>query len=409
MSPASRLRLSLVSNGLLALLVGALLAHRPRSPAAPATDIAATSAGARVRPLAAETSRRAAAPGEENPSASRRRRAIIDELRALGVPNEVLARIALVDYEAHWDARFEACKGDMAKSAAVQLAMDKGKDAEMKAALGEEGFRQWDQGYMLWEAMNTRVDVSPEEADALYALKKTLQRRNLELDEARLTGSLDEAGINEAQDRAYGEYYQQLHALLGDERYAKSQQLDDAFLADNLRHQLAAAAPNEAQIRSILQWEKGWNRAVQELDHQFRDNPADPGYQTRLAALNQARDQYQRGVLGEEAFATVQKERDPAYGQMKKYGKLWGLDDAKIDYVHDAMRAYSESVELYKTEVLTRQAEGRDVDWETVNRNLGQFADQTRQTLEQHLGAESFGKLQNNRVLRFVQVQRRAN
>ena len=61
--------------------------------------------------------------------------------------------------------------------AAVQLEMDMSKDAQMRAALGEAGFKQWDQGKKLWEAMSTKVDVTPAEADALYDLKKKLDQR----------------------------------------------------------------------------------------------------------------------------------------------------------------------------------------------------------------------------------------
>jgi hypothetical protein len=40
-------------------------------------------------------------------SASDRRRWVIDQLRAMGVPNDVLALVARVDRDAQWDSRFE--------------------------------------------------------------------------------------------------------------------------------------------------------------------------------------------------------------------------------------------------------------------------------------------------------------
>src|SRR5687767_3489483 len=57
-------------------------------------------------------------------SASDRRRLIIDQLRAMGVPNEILGRVARVDFEVEWDSRFQKCWGHMDKMAEVQLEMN---------------------------------------------------------------------------------------------------------------------------------------------------------------------------------------------------------------------------------------------------------------------------------------------
>ena len=58
--------------------------------------------------------------------------------------------------------------------------------------------------------------------------------------------------------------------------------------------------------------------------------------------------------------------------------------------------------------MLGRQSQGGNVDWEAVNKDLQSFAENTRGTLRAQLGQASFDKLQNNRVLRFIQVQRRS-
>ena len=404
MSKRSRYPLSLLLNGVLILAVGMLALYRTAGETGPAAG-SIRSATTSLPPVSV---RRPEPPRYTGiSSGSERRRTIIDRLRAKGVPDEILARVALVDFEAQWDERFDACKGDMAKAAAVQLAMQKSKDAEMTAALGEESFRKWDQAYMLWEAMSTPVAVNAVETEAIYGLKKTLQRRNLELEEARLNGTLAEAEISKGYDQAYSDYYRQLNALLGDERYAKSQQLDDAFTGDNLRYRLAAARPGEAQFQELFKMEKESEKVRLELDHRFQNNPTAPEYLAQIKDLNDAKNRDYQRVLGAEAVALLQKLQDPAYSQMKKYQKLWGLDGEKIDYIYDTMKTYEESVEVYKGDILARQKSGQSIDWEAVNRNLGQFAEQTRQTLRSRLGQASFDKLQGNRVLKFVQVQKR--
>src|SRR2546423_12500320 len=58
-------------------------------------------------------------------SASDRRRWLVDQLRAAGVPNNVLARVVLSDFEEGWQKRFEEStdkgNGDADSMAALQL------------------------------------------------------------------------------------------------------------------------------------------------------------------------------------------------------------------------------------------------------------------------------------------------
>jgi hypothetical protein len=327
---------------------------------------------------------------------SDRRRWLIDELRAMGVPNDVLGRVARIDFEVQWDSRFDACHADMDKMAAVQLAMNLNKDAEMRAALGDKDFKQWDQNYMLWEAMSTKVDVTAAEADALYDLKKKLQQRQLEVEQARLKGTMDDAEINDAINSAYSEFNQKMRALLGDERFAKSQQIDDAFTADSLHYQLASVNPTDAQFQELSKVEKVWSQSQRELD------PSAPDYLEKLKAVSDARDQAYQQVLGAEAFNNLQKQQDSTYLAMKKYENLWGLDDSKIDYVYTTMKQYQKTLENYQTQLSVLQAQGQSADWVTVNNKLQQSAVQTQQSLQNYLGTDSFNKLQRNRLLRWA-------
>jgi len=338
-------------------------------------------------------------------SPSERRRLIIDQLRSMGVPNDLLALVAKVDFEAQWDSRFVECKGDMDKLAAVQLAMNLNKDAEMRAALGEEGFRKWDQKTMLWEAMSSPVKVTDSEAALIYGLKKKLQQRNYELEQARLNGTMDDAQINDASDKAYAEYFTQLKGALGDERYKKSQQLDDDFVAGNLKAQLAKVNPSDTQFQELFKAEQDLNNSRLELDHQFQGDPSSQDYQAQLKALNDARDQAYQRVLGSNVFYSLQEQQDPEYVEMKKYSDLWGLDDNKINYVYDTLKNYQKSLQQYQSQLFALQSQGQGVDLDTIKSHLQQITDQTQQTLQNYLGPESFDKLQRNRVFQFGQPQ----
>jgi hypothetical protein len=271
----------------------------------------------------------------------------------------------------------------------------------MRAALGEEGFKRWDVKKMLWEAMSTEVTVTSSESDAIYAAKKKLEQRELELEQAKVKGSMDDAAINDAEDKAYAEYNQQLKAVLGDDRYAKSQQLDDAFAARNLRYTLTrnGVNPDDSQFQALFKAEQDYSQSQIKLDSSAPDYPA------QLKALNDARDQQYRQVLGADAYDIFQKEQDPGYSRMKKYETLWGLDDSKADYVYNTMKSYEKSVQDYQAQLSALQAQGQKVDWDGAKQHLQQLTDQTGQTLQNYLGQNSFDKLQRNHLFLFKPTQ----
>ena len=329
-------------------------------------------------------------------SASERRRWIVDQLRAMGVPNDVLALVALEDFEAEWDHRFAGCWGDQARMERVQLEKDMSKDAAMRAALGAEGFKQWDTKNMLWEAMSTPVDVRPDEAESIYALKKRLQQRQFELEDAGINGKMDRAQIIAAVQKSYADYNQELKAVMGEERYAKSQQLDDDFTAGNLRYELAKVHPSESQFQQLFNADKQWNQSLAEL------SPGSPNYLETFNAVNEARDQEYERILGPDVFHNLREQEDTSYIQMKKYADLWGLDDSKIDNVYDTMNGYRKAVGDYQLQVQALQRQGQNVDWAAVNNTLQELAAQTQQTLQNSVGQESLNRLQRNGVLRWA-------
>ena len=289
------------------------------------------------------------------------------------------------------------CRGaDADKTAALQLEHDINKEAEMRAALGEEGFRQWDQHNKLREANPGNAQLTTDEANAIYALKKKLQQRQWELDRARLKGEMDDAEINEASDKMYSEYNQQLKTLLGDERYAKSQQMDDETAAANLRQDLAKANPSDSQFQELLNAQNQLNERRKELEKQYQDDPAAAAYVDQIKALDEARDREYQRVLGTNVFDTLQKEQDGRYTKMKKYEAIWGLDGDTIDYVYGTLKYYEKSRDDYQAQVRALEANGQSVDWDAAKKNLQQFSEQIQQALQTKLGPDRFTKMQRN-------------
>jgi hypothetical protein len=284
-------------------------------------------------------------------------------------------------------------------------------DTEMRAALGEEGFKQWDHANMLREANQGKIALTPTETDEAYNLWKKVQQRELELRQAKLKGKMDEADVAEEFDKSISEYNQQMKTLLGDERYAKSQQIDGDASAASLRQDLAKANPSDSQFQALLQAQQQWNSQRAALDRQFQDSQSSPAYAEQLKALNATRDEEYRRVLGDDAFDSIQKAQDPGYTQMKKYETLWGLDDKSINSVYGTVKYYQKSAEEYQARARALETGGQTVDWDGVNKNLQLFAEQTEQSLQNYLGADRYNRMAQNGAFQFAlpQISRPSN
>jgi len=397
MSRKLRHHASLVLNVVLTVMAVALALHK--SEYAPATSAREASPEKTTIETPVFTTKPDLRRYTDSASASDRLRGLIDQLRAAGVPNDVLARLAQADLDERWEARFwEESRGlSPDKVSALQLEHDMGKDAQMRAALGEEGFKQWDSTNMLKEAMSGKTQLTTSEADAIYDFKKKLQQRQLELEQAGVNGTMDEAQITDASDKAYSEFNQQMKSLLGDERYAQSQGLDAGTAAANLKQDLASVSPSDTQFQDLLKAQQQLNDARSALD------PSSPDYAAQLQALDDARNQEYQSVLGTNAFNTLQKQQDNGYTQMKKYENIWGLDDNKVDGVYNAIQYYQKTAQDYQAQAQASEAQGQSVDWGVVNKNLQQFAQQTQQSLQNYLGQDTFNKMQRNGIFQFNQ------
>ncbi|MCX7721470.1 MAG: hypothetical protein N2379_00195 [Verrucomicrobiae bacterium] len=364
-------------------------------------------------------------PGRDDPTALvhyptgaspvQQRRWLVDQLRGMGVPEKVLARIIIAELEEAWDKRRSEVAaqtlGDPQALDALQLEFEMSLEPELRAALGDYAFEQWDRENKLREALigsvmrGTEVPLSPAEADAIYELMKKLEQRRFELERARLNGRMDDADVAKAYEEAHAESQRQMREILGEERYALAQGVHPDIMAAELKHELTKVSATDAQFQELLDIQRRLNDARTELDKQFEADPGSPAYAQKLAELEDARRREYERVLGQEAFEALQKQHDGRYLKMRKYAEAWGLDDAKLEHVYAAIRYYEKSVDEYIAGVRALEAQGARVDWAEVNRNLEQFGEQMQRALEGQLGQETFLKLKRNGVLPFSEVR----
>jgi hypothetical protein len=398
---------SLLLNLLLLVTVVVLFLapHKSELPPTRPTGEIAPGAMAKETPVAVEQPKRA--QYKDTASASDRRHWLVDQLRAAGVPNNVVARFVMAELEEDWQKRSDEVAlnnhGNPDAMVALHLEQEEDIEAQMRSALGEAGFKLWDQEHLLREANIGRIQLTASEADAIYAAKKKLQQRQWDLEQARADGTLDDAEINDASDQAYSEFNQQMKSLLGDERYAQSQGLGEDNAATNLRKDLAQANPSDSQFQELLDAQQQLDTRRLELDKQFQENPSSPDYAAQLKALDDARQQEYQRVLGTNVFDALQKEQDTGYSRMKKYENIWGLDDNKIDYVYGTIKYYEKSVQDYQAQARSLESHGQSVDWDAAKKNLQQFAQETQESLQSYLGPDSFNKMQRNGVFQFNQ------
>lgn len=409
MNQEFRYQASLALNVVLAVAVLAMALHKAERAPAPAAP-SVTPEKTTHTLIEAPASNASANSPRNAPIASPSNRPLwIDQLRAAGVPNRTLARAVLADLEEQWDRRVEEYQGDADKLAALQQERERDQESALRAALGEEGFRLWDQQNLLREASLGKLQLTAAEADALYDLKKQLQQRQRDLEQARVRGEMDDAEINDASDKAYSEFNQQMKALLGDGRYAKSQGQDDGSTAANLRQELAKVNPSDSQFQTLLKAQQRWNERQAELDKQFQDDASSAAYAEQVRTLRAARDQEYQRVLGTEAFDALQKEQDSAYSKMKKYRSIWGLDDKGIEYVYSTLKYHEKIVQDYLAQARALEAQGQSAASDTTKRSSQQLVEQTRQTLQNYLGQDLFNKMERNGVFQFNQVPERGS
>ena len=276
----------------------------------------------------------------ETASATDKRRWLVDQLRAMGVPNKILARVVWADLDKGWTRHANEVAleyhGDPDAMAALQLETDKSKDAEMRAASGRGGLQAVGSGkYAAGSQPRQNPSDLRRNRSGLWLLEKR-QQRQLDLEQAKMDGTMDPADVNDAKKRPSFRICPTNEGHVGRRALREIAANGRCLAAAGLRQDLAKANPSDSQFQALLKTQQQWNEQRSALDKQFQNDPTSTAYADQIKALDAARDQEYRRVLGDDAFDALQKEQDPGYTQMKKYETLWNLDDKSIDSVYGA-------------------------------------------------------------------------
>jgi hypothetical protein len=331
----------------------------------------------------------------------------VQALREAQISEKVIADVASANFEDHWHAlalenqkKFERGEITQAALTGFDLEHDEEKEKEMRAALGDEGFRRWDQAKELADLQQSGVQLSTDESGKLYDLRKGLDRKRLVLDKARHEGKLTDEEAATQSEALYTQYNQQLLKFLGDDRYAQMQNGGDTGISQ-LKQQLSGLNASDAQVSGMETAQQSWNsqRTALDIKLQKGEISADD-YQQQMKALDSQRDQEYQKVLGSDGFAQFQRDQSEQYQMLKRLGPGMGFTTDDINNLYAMMQDYQNGVQDYRNRAQQLQNQGQTVDWSAVNKVLANYAQQTESALRDQLG-EKYDKLKRSNVMPF--------
>ncbi len=332
----------------------------------------------------------------------------VQALRDAQISEKVIADVAAANFEDRWHVlalenqkRFDRGEIDQATLSGFDLQHDEEREKQMRAALGDEGFRRWDQARELADIDRSGVQLSADESGRLYDLRKNLARKQLELDQARLQGKLTDEDAASQSSALYTQYNQDLLKCLGDERYAQMQNGGDTG-ASELKKSLDGINADESQVSGLTTAQQQWNSQRNQLDIQLQKGAVTAeDYQKQLAALDAQRDQEYQKVLGTNGFAEFQRNQSEQYQALKRIGPGVGFTSDDVNNLYAMLQDYQTEVSDYRDRAQQLQAQGQTVDWSAVDKVLANYQQQTESALRDELG-DKFDKLKRSNVMPFA-------
>jgi len=349
------------------------------------------------------------APSEQSPEISKPpATSWVQALRDAQISEKVIAEVAAANFEDRWHVlalenqkRFDRGEIDQETLSGFDLQHDEEREKQMRAALGDEGFRRWDQARELADIDRSGVQLSADESGRLYDLRKNLTRKQLELDQARLQGKLTDEDAASQSSALYTQYNQDLLKCLGDERYAQMQNGGDTG-ASELKKSLDGINADESQVSGLTTAQQQWNSQRNQLDIQLQKGAVTAeDYQKQLAALDAQRDQEYQKVLGTNGFAEFQRNQSEQYQALKRIGPGVGFTSDDVNNLYAMLQDYQTEVSDYRDRAQQLQAQGQTVDWSAVDKVLANYQQQTESALRDELG-DKFDKLKRSNVMPFA-------
>ena len=331
----------------------------------------------------------------------------VQALRDAKITEKVIADVASANFEERWhqlaeenQKKFDRGEIDHAALMRFDLEHDDEREKEMRAALGEQAFHHWDENRLLADVNRTGVQLSGDESDQLYEMRKDLDRKRLELDKARLDGKLTDQDSASQSEALFTQYNQQLLKFLGNDRYAQMENGGDTGVGE-LKRSLGDIKADDSQVAGMQTAQQSWNSQRGDLDIKLQQGDITAeDYEKQMKALEAQRDEEYKKVLGADAFAAFQRNQNAQYQALKNVGSGIGFTDDDINSLYATIQGYQNEVTDYRDRAKALESQGQTIDWSGVDKVLQTFSQQTETALRDKLG-DRFDKLQRSNLMPF--------
>lgn len=322
-----------------------------------------------------------------------------------GIPDTLIAQVAAADFESRWqkeiaNLRMKLTRGEISDEEFTQFIAqhDTGQEAELRATLDENCFRQWDREKVLRGFDLDQLQLSATDTTALYHLQKHNDRQRQDLTLSSLRAEVDEAMLEKQTESLHEEYEKQLHDLLGDTRYSLLQTSGSAI--GDLRRNLSKLHASAGQAAEIQDAQQRWKESCVKTEALLNDGKlTGQEYEQQLKVYEASRDQQFQQTLGANGFEQFQKNQDTRYQTMQRYAAAWNLTGDDINFVYSNIHLHDSYVRLSRQWASASEAQGQAVDWDALQKSLKANSQQTDQALETYLGNELYLKLRQGNAL----------
>jgi len=397
------LRFSLGANLLLAGIVAALLWRNPPFASPPAVPAAIPPGVAAPQGPSAEPA--AARPPRAGTGLTPDTIALLEQH---GISRRMLAGAVIEEHDRQTARRaleLQKRHAPLAVPAAEMRALARKENEdqvrELKAVLGEEGYRDWDKEQVLRALNRARLPgdelpLSAAEAEAAYRLQKAFDEQNQGFQEAMEDGVSDRADIGALQAQAQQALDRELEQLLGRQRFNELRGNVDP--ATEVYRTYGGLSPTPAQADAVLRAEAAYR--AQEAALGQRAGAGDAAtLAAELKTLADARDAELGRIFGAEAYAGIKRQNDPAYQTLRQYAEAWELQEGDINAVYQTLHAFNDQAERTRGAATLHEAAGQPVNWPAINAAIEQARRQAEAEVGERIGADRLRRLEQNGLL----------
>lgn len=328
------------------------------------------------------------------------------QFRQAGVPSSILAKLVVEKIALKWtplekqlEQQYLHDQIDAKRLAEMHDLRELEQEQELRLALGD-GYAAWDKQFTVDNMYLGGLTPTNAERDALYPLQKDYLKRLHDLEVSRRNGQLDEISFADAQQQTEDTYKNQLASIIGPDRVDGIKGNENP--AVQLRRDFSRLQLNNAQINELAAIQQKWTAARASMSQSLdQTKTIDVAYEGDLQAIDRARDDEFRRILGEEPFDAWQKSRDDRYNALKRNAAGLSLNQQQVDGIYNVLRSYDLAAATFEHQAQVLAQQGKPVDWASVDKSLTAYAQQTEESLRRYLGSERFALLQKSQIFSF--------